>query len=59
MKSAGHYMANQYWESRKTIQQEIFLLLDTELSKAHARCTGFQLLEVDLPATYERSIVET
>lgn len=28
MKSAGHYMANQYWENRKTIQQEIFKLLD-------------------------------
>ena len=59
MKSAGHYIANQYWEDRQKIQREMFRFLDKELQKAHARCTGFQLLIVDLPSSYEKSIVET
>lgn len=34
-------------------------MLDVELTKAHAHCTGLQLLNVELPLSYEKSIVET
>lgn len=33
--------------------------LDRELSKAYARCRYLQILEVELPSTYEDSIVQT
>lgn len=33
--------------------------LDSELTKAHARCIYLQLLRIDLPETYENSIVMT
>jgi len=33
--------------------------LDFELTKAHARCIYLQLLRIDLPETFENSIVMT
>lgn len=56
---AGKYTAPEYWEHRGAIGQDILEKLNSTLSKTHARVTGFQMLVIDLPETYESSIVLT
>lgn len=33
--------------------------MNAKLQEAHATCTGFMLLKIDLPDTYEEAIVDT
>ena len=59
MKAAGNYMAQEYWTNRRNIRTDMHDLLDIELKKAHARCTGVQIMNIILPKSFENSIVET
>ena len=59
LEEAGKYTAPQYWEDRNKIGQDILDKLNSTLSRTHARVTGFQMLVIDLPETYEASIVQT
>jgi regulator of protease activity HflC (stomatin/prohibitin superfamily) len=59
LKVGGQYNATNYWTSRTAIGDEMKKALDTELIKAYARCRFLQILRIDLPKTYEDSIVAT
>lgn len=59
LKIAGLYNANAYWEKRKLIGDHILSELDMELQKAYARCIYVQVLKIELPVSYEASIVNT
>jgi regulator of protease activity HflC (stomatin/prohibitin superfamily) len=59
LQAAGGYEAPKYWESRSKIAKDMQHELDVELRKAHAKCVYLQLLQIDLPQSYENSIVET
>lgn len=59
LQEAGKHEAPRYWQERTQIGDEMRKLLDQELQKAHARCVYLQLLEIELPETYEDSIVMT
>ena len=52
-------MAPQYWEERNQIGEDILIKLNQTLIQTYARVTGFQMLLIDLPASYEESIVST
>jgi regulator of protease activity HflC (stomatin/prohibitin superfamily) len=59
LKVAGQYNATNYWTDRGAIGDKMKEALDLELQKAYARCRFLQILRIDLPKTYEDSIVAT
>lgn len=59
LKAAAEYEAMEYWENRDKIGIEMHHLLDKRLQTVHAQCTGLQLLIIDLPQEFEKSIVDT
>jgi regulator of protease activity HflC (stomatin/prohibitin superfamily) len=59
LKVAGQFNATSYWTERKKIGETMLTALDNELHKAYARCVNLQILKVDLPDSYEQSIVQT
>jgi len=56
---AGEYTAPQYWQNRSYVAEEMRKSLDEMLQQAYARCTGFMMLRIDLPDSYENAIVDT
>jgi hypothetical protein len=59
LKVAGMYNATAYWSDRQSIGDHMKLALDKELKGAFANCRFLQILRIDLPQTYEDSIVNT
>eukprot|EP00932_Pfiesteria_piscicida_P018228 SRR837773.5089.p3 GENE.SRR837773.5089~~SRR837773.5089.p3 ORF type:complete len:314 (+),score=125.60 SRR837773.5089:3-944(+) len=59
LKAAARYNAPEYWRSRDKIGAEMHKLVDAALAESHADCTGLQIMIIDLPDTYEQSIVST
>ena len=59
MKVGGLYNATSYWTERNKIGDYMKDKLNDELQKAFATCEGLQILKVDLPKSYEDSIVLT
>lgn len=59
LKVGGMYNATNYWTDRVAIGEAMRQAMDSELQKAYARCINLQLLRIDLPKTYEDSIVMT
>merc|ERR1712217_348656 len=51
--------AQEYWEIRPAIGQEMFRRVNNALKQSYATCTGLQIMIVELPETYENSIVLT
>ena len=56
---AGKYTAPEYWLKRNEIGSHFESELNQTLHGTHARVTAFQMLVIDLPKTYEDSIVQT
>jgi regulator of protease activity HflC (stomatin/prohibitin superfamily) len=59
LKVGGQYNATNYWTDRAKIGEAMKEALDLELRKAYATCRFLQVLRIDLPKTYEDSIVAT
>ena len=59
LKISGDYNAPDYWLKRKTIGDAMKALLTEHMEQAQATVTGFMLLKIDLPDTYEDAIVQT
>lgn len=59
MKVGGMYNATSYWTERGKIAEFMQVKLNEELKNAHTTCEGLQLLKIDLPKSYEDSIVAT
>lgn len=59
LKVAGMYNATNYWTDRGIIGDNMRDVLDKELMTAFAKCKSLQILRVDLPKSYEDSIVAT
>lgn len=59
LKIAGMYNATNYWTDRGKIGDHMRKALDDELQKAFGRCESLQILKIDLPKSYEDSIVAT
>jgi len=59
LQSAGSYEAPKYWETRSKIAIDMHKELNEQLKAAHATCVYLQLLKIELPESYENSIVET
>ena len=59
LKVAGMYNASNYWTDRARIGDAMRDQLNIELQKAFASCLSLQLLKIDLPKSYEDSIVAT
>lgn len=56
---AGDYEAPGYWKDRNGIGKSMNETLVSDLNEAHADVSGFMLLKIDLPDTYEGAIVST
>lgn len=59
LKVAGMYNATSYWTERKGIGDHMKEALDKELRNAFASAVNLQILKIDLPQSYEDSIVNT
>jgi len=59
LQSAGGFNASEYWLRRAEIGQSMEQSLRDYLKGAHAEITGFMLLKIDLPDSYEMAIVKT
>jgi len=59
IKAASEYEAQQLWQERESFSQKMQTMVDTELRKTYAECWGLQLMIIDLPNGFEKSIVET
>ena len=57
LKISGDFNAPDYWMKRKEIGDQMKQLLNTHMEEAQASTTGFMLLKIDLPDTYEDAIV--
>lgn len=59
LQEAGNYDAPQYWQQRVSIGKKLEESLKIKLFQAHANVTGFMILKIDLPDSYEEAIVDT
>ena len=59
LKVGGMFNATDYWMNRVKIAEIMKETMDYELLKAYGHCISLQLLKIDLPKTYEDSIVQT
>jgi hypothetical protein len=57
--SGGDYEAPAYWLNRTVVGFEMTQKLTAQMNEAWADVTGFMLLKIDLPDTYEGAIVKT
>ena len=53
------FNATDYWMNRIQIAEIMKINMDKELLKAYGHCVSLQLLKIELPKTYEDSIVQT
>lgn len=59
LKAAAQFTAPQYWLERPEVGEKMLRYVNDGLQSSHATCAGLQLLVIDLPDTYEQSIVAT
>ena len=59
LKVGGMFNATDYWMNRIQIAEIMKINMDKELLKAYGHCVSLQLLKIELPKTYEDSIVQT
>ncbi|KAM3135000.1 hypothetical protein pb186bvf_012824 [Paramecium bursaria] len=59
LQAAGKFEAPKYWQERAHITQAMLDQLALELKKGHAECVHLQILDIELPDSYEQSIVNT
>ncbi len=59
LKVGGLFNATSYWTERDQIAKKMLIEMDKELSKAYANCISLQVLKIELPKSYEDSIVMT
>ena len=59
LKVGGMFNATDYWMNRVKIAEIMKQTMDNELLKAFGHCISLQLLKIELPKTYEDSIVQT
>lgn len=59
LKVGGMFNANDYWKNRNKISEKMLHELNKELNKAYATCENLQLLNIELPESFENSIVVT
>ena len=59
LEEASEYNAPEYWERRGEIGANIAKRLNDTLSAVYTSVISFQMIQVDLPHTYEDSIVQT
>lgn len=59
LKVGGQFNATNYWTDRQKIGDFMKETLNNELQKAFSSCVSLQILKIDLPKSYEDSIVAT
>ncbi len=59
LEEASLYNAPEYWGKRSEIGNSIAKRLNATLSNTYASLVAFQMIEIDLPNSYEDSIVST
>jgi regulator of protease activity HflC (stomatin/prohibitin superfamily) len=59
LEQASEYNAPEYWEKRSEIGTAISKKLNQTLSTTYTSVIAFQMIQIDLPTSYEDSIVQT
>mmetsp|Transcript_20690 Transcript_20690/g.18337 ORF Transcript_20690/g.18337 Transcript_20690/m.18337 type:complete len:300 (+) Transcript_20690:25-924(+) len=59
LEEASEYNAPEYWERRGEIGTNIAKRLNETLSTTYTSVVSFQMMQIDLPHSYEDSIVQT
>ena len=59
LQAASDFEASAYWLNRSHVGEKMKQELITQLNDAHSNVSGFMLLKIDLPDTYENAIVKT
>jgi len=59
IKAASEYEATQLWQERHKFGDTMQSMVNKALERTYATCWGLQLMKIDLPDTFEQSIVST
>jgi len=59
LEEAGNYLASAYWLNRTAVGDKMKDNLENRLQGIYANLSGFMLLNIDLPDSYEAAIVQT
>jgi len=59
IRAASDYEAFQLWEERAAVGEKMQSMVDTALKRTYADCWGLQLMTIELPDLFEKSIVRT
>lgn len=59
IKAAAEYKAAQLWKNRKEVGMEMQRSVNNALSTTYATCWGLQLMDIELPDIFDKSIVMT
>lgn len=59
IRAASDYEAYQLWEERAAVGEKMQNMVDTALKRTYADCWGLQLMVIELPDLFEKSIVKT
>lgn len=59
IRAASDYEAYQLWEERAAVGERMQHMVDTALKRTYADCWGLQLMIIELPDLFEKSIVRT
>jgi hypothetical protein len=59
LQAAGNFEASAYWLKRSEVGDKMKASLTEYLNAAHTDVSGFMLLKIDLPDSYEMAIVKT
>lgn len=59
IKALSDYHSHQLWTERQAVSEEMLKLLNIGLHRTYAECWGLQLMVIELPSTFEYSIVRT
>lgn len=57
--AAAEYEANAYWKQRLAVGERMQDMVNSALEQTYAKCWGLQLLGIELPTTFDQSIVAT
>lgn len=59
IRAASDYEAYQLWDERAVVGEKMQYMVDKALKRTYADCWGLQLMIIELPELFEKSIVKT
>ena len=59
LEEAAKFNANDYWLKRSQIGEQMFKRLKATMGELYTDITGFMMIKIELPQTYDAAIINT